>query len=124
MLTAGIGKVCISPAPGAPLAGFAARQSVATGIHDDLFVRALTLANEQTAVALVSVDVLALPSEFIARARNAIQQRTDLRPEAVMIASTHTHAGPVTITTFFNPHESLDAAYMNRLAEAIVESVE
>ena len=123
MLFAGIGKVCISPSPGAPLAGFAARQSVATGIHDDLFARALVLANEQTAIVFVSVDVLAITQPFVERVRNAINARTGIKKDAVMIAATHTHAGPVTISTFFNPGESLDAAYMDRLAEAIVESV-
>jgi hypothetical protein len=123
MLTAGIAKVCISPSPGAPLAGFAARQGVATGIHDDLFARALVLANEQTAIVFVSVEVLALPQPFVERVRAAITARTGIRPDAVMIAATHTHAGPVTITTFFNPGESVDTAYMDRLAEAIVESV-
>lgn len=123
MLTAGIGKVCISPSPGAPLAGFAARQGVATGVHDDLFARALTLENGETALAIVSVDVLALPGAFVERVRAAINARAGISPDAVMIAATHTHAGPVTITTFFNPDESLDAAYMDRLAEAIVESV-
>ncbi len=105
------------------MAGFAARQGAAEGIHDDLFARALVLTNEQTAIAFVSVDVLALPGEFVERVRAEINARTGIRPDAVMIAATHTHAGPVTITTFFNPDESLDAAYMDRLAEAIVESV-
>jgi neutral ceramidase len=123
MLTAGIGKVCISPPSGAPLAGFAARQGVATGVHDELFVRALVLVNEETAIAFVSVDVLALPQHFIARVRAGINVRTGIAPNGVMIASTHTHAGPVTITTFFNPDESLDEKYMDRLAEAIIESV-
>jgi neutral ceramidase len=123
LLTAGFHKICISPPIGAPLAGFAARQGGATGVHDDLFSRALALANEQTAIVFVSVDVLALPQQFVERVRAAITARTGIRPEAVMIAATHTHAGPVTITTFFNPDESLDTAYMDRLAEAIVESV-
>jgi hypothetical protein len=74
-------------------------------------------------VALVSVDVLALPCELVRHVRTAIQERTGLRPESVMIASTHTHAGPVTITTFFNPGEDLDADYMKRLADAITQSV-
>lgn len=123
MLTAGFHKVCISPPVGAPLAGFAARQGVATGIHDDLFARAIVLANEQTTIAFVSVDVLALPQDFIEIVRAAIYSSAGIRPEAVIIAATHTHAGPVTITTFFNPDESLDANYMDRLAGATVESV-
>ena len=119
MLRAGFSKVCISPPIGAPLAGFAARLEVSKGIHDDLYARALVLENAESAVAIVSVDVLALSSEFIKRVRNAIQANTGLSPESVMIASTHTHAGPVTITTFFNPDGTLDRDYMNTLAEAI-----
>jgi hypothetical protein len=123
VLRAGFGKVCISPGTGAPLAGFAAREGVSEGIHDDLFARALLISDDQTTLALVSVDLLALPSEFVRRVRSAIQMKTGISGDAVMIASTHTHAGPVTITTFFNPEESVDAGYMNRLAEAIVQSV-
>ena len=40
-----------------------------------------------------------------------------------MIASTHTHAGPVTITTFFNPDGSADSHYMRMLAMGIEEAV-
>jgi Neutral/alkaline non-lysosomal ceramidase, N-terminal len=123
VLTAGFSKVCISPPLGAPLAGFAAREGVSQGIHDDLYARALILENAESAVAVVSVDVLALPSDFIARVRGEIQKSIGLPPKSVMIASTHTHAGPVTITTFFNPDESVDPVYMDALARAIQESV-
>ena len=81
------------------------------------------LENAESAVAIVSVDVLALSSEFIKRVRNAIHANTGLPPESVMIASTHTHAGPVTITTFFNPDGGVDRDYMNTLAKAIEEAV-
>jgi hypothetical protein len=123
LLKAGTSKVCISPRIGAPLAGFAARHEVSTGIHDDLFARALVFETPENAVAFVSVDLLALPSGFIAQVRQSIQSSTGLRSDSIMIASTHTHAGPVTITTFFNPGESVDSHYMNRLASAIVEAV-
>jgi len=123
VLTAGFSKICISPPIGAPLAGFAAREGVSQGIHDDLFARAVVLVNKETAVALVSVDLLALSSDFIKRVRKNIQQAIGISAEAVMIASTHTHAGPVTITTFFNPGESLDSSYMDSLAQNIEEAV-
>lgn len=123
MLTAGFSKVCISPPIGAPLAGFAAREGVSQGIHDDLFARALVLVNDDAAIALVSVDLLALSGDFINRVRQGIQRSTGIPPEAIMIASTHTHAGPVTITTFFNPDESVDSSYMDLLARSIEQSV-
>lgn len=108
---------------GAPLAGFAAREGVSAGIHDDLFARSLVLSDEMSVVVFVSVDLLALPSEFVKRVRESIQRETGISSTAVMIASTHTHAGPVTITTFFNPEESVNAGYLNFLAECIEQSV-
>jgi len=72
VLKAGFAKVCISPLPGAPLAGFAARHDVSTGIHDDLFARALVITNDKSAIALVSLDVLALPDAFVQCVRKSI----------------------------------------------------
>ena len=123
MLKAGFSKVCISPPIGVPLAGFAARPEVSTGIHDDLFARALVLETEDTSVAFVSVDLLALPGDFISEVRRAIHQSLGIEPHSIMIASTHTHAGPVTITTFFNPDGSADVHYMKTLAMSIEEAV-
>jgi hypothetical protein len=122
VLRSGFAKKCISPAAGAPLAGFAARQGVASGVHDDLFVRTLALEADSSSAALLSVDVLALPSHFVEDVRRRISKRTGLDPRSIMIACTHTHAGPVTISTFFNPDESLDERYMESLAQAIEES--
>lgn len=123
MLTAGFSKVSISPAVGAPLAGFAAREGFCEGIHDDLFVRSLVIENSGKIVSLVSVDVLALSSDFVNGVRSRVERKTGIPRAAIMIASTHTHAGPVTIKTFFNPEGTLDAVYMDSLAEAIEESV-
>jgi neutral ceramidase len=123
VLSAGFSKVSISPPIGAPLAGFAARQGVCEGIHDDLYARALVIESNGKTVAFVSLDVLALSSEFVNRVRTEIQQRTGIQKNAIMIASTHTHAGPVTIKTFFNPEGTLDGDYMNSLAKAIEDSV-
>ncbi|MGI8468626.1 MAG: neutral/alkaline non-lysosomal ceramidase N-terminal domain-containing protein [Pyrinomonadaceae bacterium] len=123
MLSAGFSKVCISPPIGAPLAGFAARQGMCEGIHDDLFSRALVIEKDGNAVAFVSLDVLAVSSEFVGRVRENIRRRTGIKKEAVMIAATHTHAGPVTVRTFFNPDGMLDKDYMERLAKAVEDSV-
>jgi len=123
VLYAGFGKVSISPPIGAPLAGFAARQGVCEGIHDELFSRALVLENNGKAVAIISLDVLAVSAEFVEKVRSRIEGRTGIKKNTIMIAATHTHAGPVTIRTFFNPDGALDATYMNSLADAIEDSV-
>lgn len=123
MVTAGFHRVDITPPAGVPLAGFAAREGVSIGAHDPLFVRALVLENAGCALAFVSVDVLGIPADFVRAVRERITASTRLGPEAVMISATHSHAAPVTISTFFNPGESLDQNYMNRLASAIENAV-
>lgn len=123
MLKTGVAAVRITPLTGSPLAGFAARAGVSTGTHDELYARALVLDTGVTAVAFISVDVLALAAQFVEHVRRAIAARIPLEAAGILIASTHTHAGPVTITTFFNPNTSLDSAYMERLAAAIEEAV-
>jgi neutral/alkaline ceramidase-like enzyme len=123
MLTAGLAKVCITPPPGVPLAGFAARQGNASGVHDHLYARACVVEQDDRALAFVSVDLLALEARFVRDVRCAVQRRTGIAPEGLLIAATHTHAGPVTIRTFFNPGESLDAGYMETLAAAIEQCV-
>jgi hypothetical protein len=123
LFSAGFSRVCISPPVGVPLAGYAARQGVSEGIHDDLFARALVLVNESTAIVFVSVDLLALPTDFVQRVRARVQESTGITAEVIMIASTHTHAGPVTIRTFFNPHQEVDKEYMDSLAAAIEECI-
>ena len=123
MLKAGFGKKSISPPIGAPLAGFAARQGVCEGIHDELFSRALVLENGGSSAAIVSLDVLAVSAEFVEQVRGSIERKTGIKKDAIMIAATHTHAGPVTIRTFFNPDGTLDGDYMNALADAIENSV-
>lgn len=123
MLFAGFSKIIISPPTGAPLAGFAARQGFCEGIHDELYARALVIGGGEHRVAFISLDLLAVSSEFVDVVRERIQNRTGIGKDSIMIAATHTHAGPVTIRTFFNPDESLDQAYMKTLADAIEASV-
>ncbi|MGH9663173.1 MAG: neutral/alkaline non-lysosomal ceramidase N-terminal domain-containing protein [Bryobacteraceae bacterium] len=124
MFKIGFARRCITPPVGAPLAGFAARTGVCEGVHDDLFARALVLEDASAAVALVSLDLLAVASDFVAGARREIAARVPIDPRAILISSTHTHAGPVTVSTFFNPDESLDGVYMAQLRDAIAGAVE
>jgi neutral ceramidase len=123
LLRAGWSKIAITPEVGARLTGFSAREGVATGVHDDLYVRSLAIESEGRAVALASVEVLALDGGFVAAVKQAAARRTGLAAANILIACTHTHSGPVTIKSFFNPDESVDEAYMARLAAAIEQSI-
>ncbi len=124
MLKAGWSKAVITPEVGARLTGFSAREGVSVGVHDELYARTLVFESEQRTIALVSVEVLALDDGFIAAVKQAVSRRTRIPVSNILIACTHTHAGPVTIEASFNPEETVDAAYMRRLSAAIEQSVD
>ncbi|MBI5394925.1 MAG: twin-arginine translocation signal domain-containing protein [Verrucomicrobia bacterium] len=74
------------------------------GVHDPLFARALVLDDGRQALALLAVDaigydnfVLGPGRDFTAEVRRRVAAGTGLRPEAVMLASTHAHSTPETI---------------------------
>jgi hypothetical protein len=106
------------------MAGFAARTAVSTAIADQLYVRALAVERNGQAAILCAADLLALSAGFTTAARRRIAELTGVPAECIVIAATHTHSGPVTIRTFFNPDEEIDSQYMERLADAIVECAE
>jgi hypothetical protein len=118
VLKAGFSKVCISPSGKVELAGFSARHGLSTGIHDELYVRALFLEGASGSVLLICADLLALPESFVERVRGAIHAHSGIEPEAILVACTHTHAAPVTITSFFNPDQTPNDDYLERLAIA------
>ena len=123
-MRAGFSKVRISPEVGAPLCGFAARQAVSSGIHDDLYARALVLSNDAAALAIVSVEVLAVSEPIVEEARCRAASLTGLAPRSILIAATHTHSGPVTLNSFFNTGQPVDAAYIERLIGSIATAIE
>ena len=106
-LSAGVARVTITPPIGIPMMGFAGR-GPAGGIHDDLAATALVLegppalesGRERAAgtsrLAIIACDLLFLRIEEVRAVREAVGQLTDVRPDRVVIACSHTHYGPLT----------------------------
>jgi hypothetical protein len=97
-LRAGAAQVVITPPKGAPMAGYY-NTRLAEGTHDDLFAKALVFEKGGVEVALVACDVVSLPREIIEEARRIVQQNTGIPADHVMISATHSHTGPVILTT-------------------------
>lgn len=131
-LLAGAASAVINPEIGAFIAGDAQNRRV-TDIHDDLWVKAVVVADGDRAMALVSVDCIGLPFPNVQaiRARVAGQAPSvPLAPEHILIASTHTHNGP-DVVGIWGPDmmtSGRDPAYMERLektaADVIVSAAE
>src|SRR5215213_622829 len=106
-LSAGVARVTITPPIGIPMIGFAGR-GPAAGIHDDLTATALVLEGSSaqlsgdgpgtgsSRLAVIACDLLFLRSDEVRAVREAIGRLTDVPPDHVVIACSHTHYGPLT----------------------------
>ncbi len=95
---AGAAKATITPdvkASKVYIAGFG-NNRLATGVHDDLYVRCLALAVQRESVAMCSVDLIGLFYEDVLKVREKVKAQA---PEVthVIVASTHDHEGPDTL---------------------------
>src|SRR5688572_13043147 len=93
-LRVGAAAEVITPAAGAPLAGYYEHRAAA-GVHDDLYAKAIVIERDGVKVALVVCDLLTLPRNTIDEARRLIAERPGIPADRVMISATHTHTGPI-----------------------------
>jgi hypothetical protein len=77
------------------LAGFG-HNRVATGVHDDLYARCLALGIAQQRLVACSVDLIGLFYDDIQTIRRRLQ-RVIPGESVLIVAATHTHAGPDTL---------------------------
>lgn len=91
---AGAASADITPPPGYPMWGYAARKDKpAEGVRDPLMARALVLKSGEGKVALVSLDLGRAPTRAsMARIRDGLKENGFA--ELFLVAS-HTHHGPV-----------------------------
>lgn len=94
-LQAGAARIDITPPPGCPLWGYAARHDQrSVGVLDPLQARAVVLAAGNQRIAIVSMDLGRAPTrQSCAVIRNRI--KTEAKVEHVFLVATHTHHGPV-----------------------------
>lgn len=131
-LRAGAAQAVITPdlSKGHPvyLAGFG-HNRVASAVHDDLYARCLALGVATQTLVMCSVDVIGLFYDDVLTIRRALQQKTSLPAPFLIVAATHTHAGPDTLGLYGpKPLETgIDATYMgwvdDRIAATAADAV-
>ena len=93
-LSAGVAVSTITPPIGVNLAGFAARDHGAEGIHDDLRCKALVLDVGDAPVCLITNDLIGIGLEQAAGIRAGVEQATGIPAARVLVNASHTHSGP------------------------------
>ncbi len=127
-LLAGVAVEVITPeiSPGLPpvaVAGFGKGRD-ATGVHDDLYARALVLQAGGTSVALVALDLIGFFYDDVVKIRDDVRSRyPEVGVGSILIASTHTHAGPDVIGLWSPPDRSVDSGYVARIRTRAADAV-
>ena len=117
----GTAAIDITPPVGTPMAG-SLRPRTSVGIDDPLMCKAMVLANDETRLALVTLDLIAWTRHRCDGPRAAIAAQVGIPSEHVLINCSHTHSGPYTDESI-DLTGALDDAYLDSVGEAIVESV-
>lgn len=121
-LALGIATRDITPAPGLPMGGYAARTATAQATLDPLMCRAAVFRAEGRTVVLIVLDLLYVLDPWAAAVRTRIARRVGSETSDVMIAATHTHAGPAVFGAAMKQSAEL-AEYERHLAESVEAAV-
>lgn len=127
-LQMGVAEVDITPRLGTPMAGYYSPRG-ADGVHDPLMAKAMVLDDGTTKLALVSLDIIKTTPKMVADARELIATRVGIQADAVLIAATHSHTGPVIVNESKRENDlggssSQAQEFATRLPEWIAQSVE
>jgi hypothetical protein len=104
------------------LAGFGHNRP-AQSVHDDLYVRALAVALENTRVVLAALDLLGLSRSHCQEVERRVNERAP--GTRLILACTHTHHGPDTLG-LWGPDTStsgVDPDYVAGLKDTVAETV-
>ena len=116
----GCARVDVTPPAGLRMAGYSSRTEPATGAHDPLFATASVCSVRGVEIAICAVDVVGFSKDTTNEIRVEVEARSGIPAERTLVATTHTHAGPVT-TPFRDAHP--DPGYMVAARDGIAEAV-
>jgi len=119
----GIATGDITPPSGLPMGGYAARVDVATGCRDALRCRAVAVSDETVTVVMVVLDLVYVTAAWSAPLRAAIARRLGCEATHVLVAATHTHAGPAVFRSALIDSERL-RAYEQEIADIVLQTVD
>ncbi len=111
-MLAGAAYIDITPPLGTAIQG-ASVANCAERVRDPLEANALYLEQGETRLLLINVDVVGLDSAVVAEFRRRLASTTGLAEDAIIIAATHTHTGPVVLWT--NYRKPVNAAFRDQL---------
>jgi len=112
----GLARAKITPQQPVYLAGYASRNKPYERVHDDLFAKALVLADRAGHQAvLITSDLIGFTADVAHPIRQRIAEKTGIPVGAILLNASHTHTGP-TLSLDRSPRENMSLADIERTA--------
>ena len=111
----------ITPATELHLAGFAAREQPALGVHDPLAVRVIAFGDGTRAAAIAVADLIGVDAAITDRVRERVGEALGDTLAYVAVAGTHTHGGPAVLRRALLGE--VDDDYVEELVSRIADGV-
>ncbi len=119
-LRAGAATSNITPWLGIPMRGAFRDVTLADTVHDELLAKALVLDDGARQIAFVLCDLTMMTGAMMAAVKERIAERAHIPPDHVLIAATHTHSAPATVSIGFMDEETEYTAWATRkIADAV-----
>ena len=121
-MKAGLSRLLITPPVGTRMMGYGDRDinKRCTGVHDDLYVRALYLEHEGEEALIIGFDLCFLGREEADRVKGAIGRKTGYAPSRILLNASHTHNGPATHRWSYGDFVEPACLYVRDLTDATV----
>ncbi|MCD6505324.1 neutral/alkaline non-lysosomal ceramidase N-terminal domain-containing protein [Candidatus Poribacteria bacterium] len=118
-IKAGVCTVNITPPIGFPMAGYSGRDRGCETVDDELFAKALVLDDGETKLAIVTTDLVGIPSDFAGEIKSIVRRKTDIPEGNVIICASHTHFGPALRRLNYLPEEAQEEFHESYVQNAV-----
>jgi hypothetical protein len=113
----------ITPKLGLGMAGYGTEGRKATGVHDELYARALIISDGGRNFFILQNDLLCVDAAFAARAEG-IAAKYGVEAGNVFCGAIHTHSGPTGLMSGGKPGDTVFGDYDAELCEGIFRAIE
>lgn len=123
-LKVGTSSASINPSVGTYIAGDKQNRKF-TGIHDNLFAKAVVISSGKENVALLTLDCIGLLYSDVLKIRQKTAEICRFPVDRIVVSSTHTHAGPDVVGIWGKDfsESGVDDAYMDFLISTSAKQI-
>ena len=121
-LMAGAASAVVTPPVGYHMGAWGLRQGRSTGVHDDLFAKALVLENDEVRLAIVAMDVAGITRTILEEIQATVLELTGIPASHLLVNSTHNHTTPDFINTIPEELETYAKHFADVVAGTVLEA--